>query len=129
MNPIIKGFGILIMAVLLSGCLHWGKKIIPYHDEVLVYPLSYDLVYLRTVEAVDNVEGWELEDTVKEKGYINIRNVNYGRLDDSDMRLVTLIIKRVDRSMTTVELAPRNRITPGADKLLMRVSEFISREL
>ena len=48
----------------LSGCIHnqVSKAVLPAHDDVLVYELPFDLVYLRTLEALENVDNWELED-------------------------------------------------------------------
>jgi len=120
---------LLTMAVSFSGCMTAKEALLPIHDEVLVYSLPYDLTYLRTLEAVENIHGWELEETEKEKGIIRASNINYGRFDDADERRATLVITRLNRHQTQVALAPTSQRVREGDKLLQQISQFISREL
>lgn len=121
-------FVILLFVFGITGCAV-QEAILPTHDEVLIYELPLDLTYLRTVEALENVPGWELEETEKEKGIIRVRNVDYSNLIDADKRLVTFWVQRVDRNRTSVQIAPESQHVIGGDELLERVSQYVTREL
>jgi hypothetical protein len=124
-----KGFLLgLLLAFTLTGCtLH--QKIGPAHDETLLYPLAYDLTYLRTLDAVQSVPDWELEETDKEKGLITVKNINYTRLTDADLRIVTFQIKRVGRKQTSIQITPDTQRTLGAGDLLDRIAQYVNREI
>ncbi|MCM8775191.1 MAG: hypothetical protein NC930_02385 [Candidatus Omnitrophica bacterium] len=120
------------MLLLCVGCASYRDvtdKIVPIHDEVLVYELPFDLVYLRTLEALELVDGWELEETEKEKGLIRVRNINFSSFADADKRIATFLVKRISREQTSVELAPESQQVIGVDKLLKSVSTQMAREL
>ena len=127
----------VILAVIASsfpfqGCSlyrHVEKDLLPKHDQVLMFDLSYDLVYLRTLEAMENVSGWELEETEKEKGIIRVRNTDYSRFGDKDLQFATLEIRRIAREQTSVQLSKDTQYIVGGDKLLSAITEFVGREL
>ena len=122
--------GFIIFCLSFTGCfLHFDKRVIPLNDEILIFPKAYDLVYLRTLEAVQNVEGWELEETEKEKGLIKVRNILFSRADDSDRRMLILLVERTGRKETAVRLAPESQRTTGGDLFLQEINETISRDL
>ncbi len=118
----------VILAVSAWGCAA-AKKVLPLHDDLLVYPLPFDLTYLRTLEALETHPDWELEETDKEKGLIKVRNISFSRFTDADKRLATFVIKRVDRNETTVQLAPKSQRVIGGDELLKLVAAKVSQEL
>lgn len=121
-------FRFLMMVLFLAGCsLH--KEIIPLHDEVLTYNLPYDLAYLRSVEALESMEGWDLEMTEKEKGLIQVRNVQFLTLTDSDKRVARILLKRKDRFQTIVKLAPESQRVVGGGDLMQKIGEVLSREI
>lgn len=126
-------FFYFLIAVLfaVSGCKSSIQKSIVYpaNDEILRYNLPYDLVYLRTLEAVGSMQGWELEITEKEKGTVAVRNLDWTRPDDSDRRILTFLIKRESRQVTTVEIAPSSRHILGGGAMLKKIQQYVSREL
>ncbi len=124
-NFLLIAFFALILA---PGCASQKEKILPVHDEVLIYPLSYDVTYLRTIEALEAIGDWELEETEKEKGTIQVRNINFSGLDDSDKRIAVIIVKRVSRNKTSVEFAPDSQQVIGGDDLLNQVARYLNRE-
>lgn len=128
MNGIKKGFGVMALMILMSGCFN-HNPVLPVHDEVLVYDIPYDLTFLRVIDALQSVAGWDLELTTKEAGLIRVRNIDYGGLDDSDRRTVTFLVKRIDSGKTSVELAPNSQQTLGSGDLLKAVSGELSREV
>lgn len=125
--------GLMLVAAVFSfqGCLYTQvqKKILPKHNEVLVFDLAFDLVYLRTLEALENVEGWELEETEKEKGIIRVRNVAYAQISDRDEQLATIQINRISRTQTSAQLSEDSQHLLGGEDLLKTISDFVSREL
>ncbi len=129
MRKSILGIFVFALAVsMMSGCAA-QEKLVPVHDEVLIYDLPFDLTYLRTLEALERVPDWELELTEKEKGFVTVRNVNFSRFDDADERLVKVLVKRVGRNQTSVRLAPESQRVLGGEKLLAAVSKHMSREI
>jgi len=131
MNYFSKFVLILALALGLAGCNSVGE-VLPPNDKVLVYKLPYDLAYLRTMEALNSVGTWELEETDKERGLISVRDTNYSRLDDSDMRVITFLVKRVDRETTSVCISPDNPKSQkifGGKRLLEVIGEALGREV
>ena len=117
---------VLVLGLGLAGCNTVGK-VLPPNDEVLTYKLSYDKTYLRTMEALDSGT-WQLDETDKERGIITVRDTNYSRLDDSDLRVITFLVKRVDRETTSVSIDPKSQKVFGGKKLLDAVGEALGRE-
>ena len=120
---------LVIVLVGFSGCAASNKVIPPLNDQSLIYDLPYDLVYLKTIEAAENVQGWEMEETEKEKGVIRISNSNTLEFSDADKREITLIVKRLSRGKTSVQIAPESQRVIGGDVVLQRISDFVSREI
>ena len=112
----------------LSACNTVGK-VLPPNDEVLVYQPPYDLTYLRTMEALDDNGSWQLEETDKEKGIISVRDTNFSRFDDSDKRVITFQVKRVDRGTTSVSIAPDSQKVYGGSGLLKAIGSALGREI
>ena len=127
MKPRGTAFLSIFFLLGLFGCAH-SSPILPVHDEVLTYPLPMDLVYLRTLEAVDSHSDWELDRTVKEKGLIYLRNLRYSSFADADQRTVILVLKRLNSRETSIELAPESQAVVGGDELLALIKRYLSRE-
>ena len=120
----------LIAGIAFSGCIGGNRKpLLPVHDEVLVYPLAYDLTYLRTLDALLGVSGWDLEITDKENGMIQVRNIDYTGFDNSDQRSAVFILKRMGQSETSVELARSSQQVIGAGDLIKAISTQLNREV
>ncbi|MEI7751582.1 MAG: hypothetical protein WCJ71_05755 [Candidatus Omnitrophota bacterium] len=128
MNCLSKFVLILSLGLGLAGCNTVGE-VLPPNDEVLIYKLPYDLTYLRTMEALDGKGDWQLEETDKERGVISVRDTNYSQLDDSDLRVITFAVKRVDRGTTAVSIEPKSQKVFGGKKLLDAVGEALGREV
>lgn len=118
----------VVLGIYFAGCAS-QNKVLPLHDEVLQFQLPYDLAYLRTIEALERVEGWELQSTEKEKGLIVVRNINFSSVDDADKRNATFRLKRVGPRETSVQLAPHSQRVLGGETLLERISVYLDREL
>ena len=128
----MKSFSMIALVLMLglgfAGCNTVGK-VLPPNDEVLVYKLPYDVTYLRTMETLDSVGTWQLDETDKERGIITVRDMNYSRLDDSDLRVITFLIKRVDRETTSVSIDPKSQKIFGGKQLLEAVGAALGREI
>lgn len=127
MKPASLNFLLALFLFGLFGCAH-SSSLLPVHDEVLVYPLPMDLAYLRTLEAVDSHADWELDRTVKEKGFIYLRNLRYSSFSDADRRTATLVLKRIGPHETSIALAPESQSVVGGDELLQLIKQYLSRE-
>ena len=125
---IYKIIFVLMLGLSLAGC-NTVCKVFPPYDEVLVYKLPYDLTYLRTMEALDNKGTWQLEETDKERGTISVRDTNYSRLDDSDLRVIHFLVKRVDRGTTSVSIDPKSQKVFGGAELMKAIGSALSREI
>lgn len=120
---------LLISAAFTPGCASPEKKVLKAHDDLLLYALPFDLTYLRTLEALELVPGWELEETEKEKGMIRMRNVNFSRWDDSDKQYITFMVKRIGTRETSVQVAPESQYVPGGRALLDSITAYMNVEL
>lgn len=120
-----------VFLFMAAGCQHSIQKSIVYpaNDEILRYPLPYDLTFLRVLEAVSSIPGWDIEITEKEKGTITIRNLDWTALDDSDRRTLTFLVKNEGKNETTVEIAPESRHILGGADMLKKIQDYVSREL
>ena len=120
----------LILLVMASGFYGCKKSsVLPSWDEVLVYPLPYDLTYLRTMEAVDSHPDWELDYTEKEAGIIKIHNQRYSSFADADLRYATLMVKRLEHNKSSVEFAPESQAVVGGDEILKLIKKTLSDEV
>lgn len=129
MKRIVNFFLILsLSSVVLLGCSH-RPSILPVHDEVLTYPLPFDLVFLRTLDAVQAHSDWELDLTDKEKGTIRLRNMRYSSFADADLRTATLLVKRAGSRETTIQLSPESQSVVGGDEILKLIRQYLSREV
>lgn len=128
---VIKSLSLILLFSLfpLAGCTSTRDKLLPAYDDVLVYDLPFDLTYLRTLEALETVKDWELEDTEKEQGIIRLRNTAFSRFDDADLRQATILVSRISRGQTSVQFAPYSQRVVGGDKMLERISEYVSKEI
>ena len=129
MRKILPSFLILLGIILGSSGCREKSSVLPSWDEVLVYPLPYDLVYLKTLEAADTHPDWELDYTDKENGIIRIHNQRYSSFADADLRFAKLLIKRMDHSKSSVEFAPESRAIVGGDEILSLIKQSLSEEV
>ena len=120
----------LMMIALLGlgtfGCRH-TEPFIEHNDEVLIYQLPYDLTYLRTMEALQMHDEWEIEETEKEFGVITVRNIAYGNFGDADKRKIVFNIKSMALGKTSVMIEPEYQHVPGGNKLMELVASYLSR--
>ena len=129
MRKKLPSFLVLLVVVLGSLSCREKSSLLPAHDEVLVYPLPYDLVYLRIMEAVDSHADWELDYTEKENGIIRIHNQRYSSFADADLRYAKLIVKRLSHNKSSVEFAPESQAIVGGDEIFSLIKQSLSEEV
>ena len=112
------------LIVLLSSCASSLKEY-PKFDQVLIYEKPYDLTFLRTLEALNTVAGWTLEETDKGKGMIMLRNTEYGNLFDRDKWLVRFNVVSLGRKKTSVSIDPSSQSNAMGGELLKRVDQIM----
>ena len=117
--------GLLLIGV--WGCAH--DSVLPVHDEVLVFPLPYDLAFLRTLEAIQKHPDWDLDRTDKENGIIIIRNMRFSSYADADQRVATILVKRTDSRETSIEFDKKSQAVVGGDEILALIRQNLSREV
>jgi hypothetical protein len=125
-------FILVFVTVSLTGCGFGDvsrKLDVPVTDRVLTYDLPMDLAYLRTLEALEKVPDWELEQTEKEKGWVRVRNVNFSRFDDADKRLITVQLLSGERGKTSVQLAAASQRVLGGDVVLAQIEKYLDAEV
>lgn len=88
------------------------------HDELFTYEEPIDKTYLKVVDAVDKTPGWKLAGTDKNAGKI-IASATDFMCDDS----VTILIKRIGRRKTAVELAPESREIRNVEAILKQIDK------
>jgi len=106
---------VLIMGV-LCGCRVYDESVI--HDELFTYDTAFDKAFLLVLEAVDESTTWDLVSTDERKGVIFVEPSNYMR-DDR----VRILLTRVARRKTSVELAPDSQQIKGVDILLKEIDQ------
>ncbi len=113
-------FSCLVLSLVSSGCAGSNKLTATReaNTKVLVYERPYDLVFLRVIEAADLLETWDVEITDKEKGLVSFHNVNFSAFSGEDKREISVLVKRISRSETSVQLAPYSQKAIDTDKLL-----------
>ena len=117
----------LFISLASLGCSR--SSMLTVHDEVLVYPLPFDLAFLRTLEAIQEHKEWDLDWTDKEMGVISIRNMRYSSFADADRRQATLIVKRLNARETSIQLDPKSQSVVGGDEILSLIRVQLSREV
>ena len=119
-------FSLAFGLFLLGGCAH--SSLLPVHDEVLVFPLPYDLTFLRTLDAADTHPDWEPNWTDKEKGVIHLQNTRYSSFADADKRSMVLLVRREDAGESSVRLAPESQAVVGGGEVLKLIEAALSEE-
>jgi len=113
----------LILVAFISSCA--SVKEYPKYDQVLVYDKPFDLTFLRTLEALNSVPGWALEETDKTKGVIILRNTEYGNLFDRDKWVVKFNVVSLGRKKTSVAIDSESQRNVKGGDLLKRIDDFM----
>ena len=106
---------LLVMSV-VCGCRTFDEKVV--HDELFTYESAYDVAFLKVMEAVNIAPGWQLVGTDKEAGTVIALNKAFTRDDTA-----TILVKRISRKQTSVELAPESQEIRGAEDLLKSIDK------
>ena len=121
--------GFILTLVLFSGCSLFNflqyEKNYPKYDTVLTYDRPFDVTFLRTLEAVNTVPGWVLEETDKEKGLIVLHNRQYSHIFDKDKGVARILVKRISRKQTSVELDKPTQLLQEGGKFLESIDQIM----
>ena len=120
---------LLAISALLAGCasLKDSEKSQVIYDQELIYDQPYDWTFLRTMEALNTLPGWTLEETDKLKGLIVLRNVRYGHLFDQDKWVARFRVKSLGRKKTSISLEPSSQDLEQGGELLKQIDEMMVR--
>ncbi len=116
----------MMMTHLFLGCRTTDKMITTKHDEILIYNLPFDLTYLKTMDALQKVPGWQLQSTEKERGLITVFNSNYSALNDADQRVITFKIVSLGQGKTSVQIDPEDQRVPDGGDLMKEVAAVLN---
>jgi hypothetical protein len=114
-----KSFAIIgiLMVLPLSGCKVFSDSLV-IHDELFTYNIQYDKGYMMVVEAVNETNDWRLAGVDKRKGTVSA----YSEKFMSDDRVV-IIVKKIDETKMSVELAPDSQQVRGVEVLLKQIDK------
>lgn len=107
----------------LGGCA--ATKDVPKYDQVLVYDEPFDYTFLKTMEALNTIKGWTLEETDKTKGVIILRNTEYGHIFDHDKWIVRFNLVSLGRKKTSISIDPASQHNVKGGELLDRIDEIM----
>ncbi len=121
----ILGFVLAALVVLIVGCVHQplGVK----HKEVLIYDQAFDYTYDGVIKALNSAYPWQLSTTDKSRGTIEAFNQKYWDTLDADKRTATILVKRISRKQTSVELALESQTVVGVGDLLKAIDSVLGR--
>jgi len=105
------------MVLPLSGCKVFDDAVV-IHDELFTYDMAYDQAFMMVVEAVNETATWRLAGIDKRKGTIAAYNEKFM----NDERAVVLV-KRITRGKTSVELDPDSQALKGVEALLKDIDK------
>ena len=119
MVTLFKGLSVLIVVcVMVCGCNTLGETVI--HDELFTYEKPFDRVYLTALEAIEENSEWDLVSTNKMEGLILVRASDFMREDAA-----TVVIKRLNRMQTSIELAKESQSIRGVESLLKSIDKSL----
>lgn len=99
------------------------EKVPASNSQEIKVEKGYDFVYLSVFDTVNNLSSWKPDKTLKEEGIIRLRNTLFSRLDDSDLRVITLHVRRDSVTQTSVYLDTNSRRVIGADEVLAAIRQ------
>ena len=102
----------LVALVLLAGCGIFEKQP-PIKYVAYTYEQPFDLVFLKTIEILDMDNDWAFSYTAKERGIIELRNMNYENWFGVDRQHVRFVVRRVSQAETSVEIDPSSSQCKG----------------
>lgn len=111
---------LLLTSLCISGCQTLEEQIV--HDELFTYEMPFDKVYLNVLEVVNRSAMWRLHGTDKHVGLIMARKKDF--MHDT---IVTIVIKRIAKRKTSVELAPDSQTVLGVETLLKEIDQSLMR--
>ncbi len=107
---------------MLTACIH---QPLVKHEEVLIYNRAYDYTYDGVLRALDNAYPWQVSNTNKEAGTITAYNQKYWDSLDADKRTAVILVKRIDRRKTSVELSPESQNVIGVADILKSIDQVL----
>ena len=117
----------LVALVLLAGCGIFEKQP-PIKYVAYTYEQPFDLVYLKTMDVVDIDNDWAFAYTAKERGVIELKNINYENWFGMDKQYVRLVVRHVSQTETSVEIDPTGSRCKGRAciEILEKVNAVLS---
>ena len=127
--------GLLLLLIVLvsigsTGCSSLRKNLSDealHADRQLVFDKAKDYTYLVVLDAVTQIPGWELYFTDKTSGKIAVYDSRFKELMNTDERVITIWVKPLERSKTTVSLDEGSVRKLRANELLDAIEQRMGR--
>ena len=107
---------------LFAGCVH---QPLVKHDQTLLYNRPFDYTYDEVIDAASSVHPWQLASTTRSMGEIVLLNEQYWDTLDTDKRTARILVKRVSRRQTSVQLAPESQNVIGVGEILKKIDQVL----
>ena len=113
----------LLAAFFLTACAGASNylpmdKIPAGNSQEIQVSQPYDFVYLSVFDTANMLTKWTPDKTLKDEGLIRLQNTQFGRLDDANLRVVNVRIRRDSAKQTSVFLEKDSQRVVGADEIL-----------
>ena len=98
------------LVFLMTGCASSIKKLNQADYPTQTYTQPYDLVFKKTMDALNEQPGWILNPTNKAEGVIEVSNNQYTNWMDMDTQKARFLVKAVSRTQTSVQFDAEHSI-------------------
>lgn len=108
----------IAVCLMICGCNTAADLVV--HDELFTYEMTYDKVFLFALDAIEKTEEWDLVMTNKDEGVIKVRAKDF--MNDDEVKVV---IKRIEKGKTSLELAKDSQRIRGVETLLKAIDQLL----
>ena len=110
----------MVVGLLVTGCAH--GKYGEVHNELFTYDMTFDSTYFKVMNILESQQKWSMESTDIKEGMILARQAG----SDGDQAII--LVKRVNREQTTVELSKDSQRVPGVGELLQIIDSNMMKQ-
>ena len=124
----------LLTFFVLTACANSSQylpldKIPEGNNQEIQVNKPFDFAYLAVFDTANEMKNWTPTQTSKDEGLIQIKNTQFARFDDSNLRVVNVRIRRDSAEQTSVFLEPDSRRVVGADEILDAIRRKLTSEV
>jgi len=113
---------VIFLALTVTACVH---NPLVKNDEVLIYERPFDFVFLNVLKAVDALPDWDIALTDQTKGLVTLINQKYWDSFDADKRELKVVVTRVSREKTSVNISSESQTVIGGGDFLQALDDLM----